>query len=129
VRRLFALALIAVVAGCGGANEPSPVDRPELLAAFSGIGEPLTLRLDMRRADPGSPVDAIFVPAAADVRKPPFEVDLFDNEDGARKNSRSAESAAGGKAEVVLHKNVIMFLAPFTAKERRKRLISALMSL
>jgi hypothetical protein len=129
VRLLLASILIALAAGCGGVTEPTPVDRSELLAAFAIIDEPLTLRLDMRSADPGSPVDAIFVPASADVSDTPFEVDLFDNEDGARKNSQSAQTAAGAKAEVVLHKNVTMFLAPAVAKERRDRLVSALKSL
>lgn len=125
----IALALVVLAAGCGGADGPSPVDRSQLLAAFAGSDEPLTLRLDMRRADPGSPVDAIFVPASADVPDAPFEVNLFDSEDGARTNFQSAERATGGKAEIVLHKNVSMFLAHSVAKERRDRLVSALMSL
>ena len=128
VRPLLALALVVVAAGCGGADGPTPVDRAQLLAAFAGIDEPLTLRLDMRRADPGSPVDAIFVPASADVPNSPIEVDLFDNEDGARINSVGVEKVAGARAEVVLHKNVVMLLARSVSKERRDRLVAALKS-
>jgi hypothetical protein len=130
LRPVFALVLMVLAAGCGGANEPAPVDRAELTAAFAGIDEPLTLRLDMRLADPGSVVDAIFVPASADVPDPPFEVDLFDNEDAARENSQSAERVvASEKAEIVLHKNVAMLLARSVAREQRNRLVAALTSL
>jgi hypothetical protein len=129
VRRLVAFALILLAAGCGGTDEPTPVDRPELLAVFAAIDEPLTLRLDMRLADPGSVVDAIFVPASADVPDSPVEVALFESEDGARTNSAWAEKMAGDKAEIVVQKNVSMLLTRSVARERRDRLVAALMSL
>ena len=128
MRPLLAFVLITLAAGCGGATEPTPVDRSELLAAFAGIDEPLTLRLDMRRADPGSPVDAIFVPASADVPNSPIEVDLFDNEDGARTNSAGIEKVVAVRAEVVLHENVVMLVARSAAKGLRDRLVAALKS-
>src|SRR2546426_4382813 len=82
VRWLFALALIVLATGCGGADSPTPtpVDRPELLAAFAAVNEPVRLQLDMRgQIDPfGVGVDAIFVPASwGDVPDPPFDVALF----------------------------------------------------
>ena len=128
MRPVLVVVLIALAAGCGGTTGPTPVDRSELLTAFAGIDEPLTLRLDMRRADQGSPVDAIFVPASSDVPDSPIEVNLFDNEDGARINSVGIEKVAGAKAEVVLHKNVVMLLARSVPEERRDRLVAALKS-
>jgi hypothetical protein len=128
VRPILALALVALAAGCGGADGPAPVDRADLLGVFAGIDEPLALRLDMRRADSGSPVDSVFVPASADVPDSPVEVNLFDNEDGARANFAQIKRAAGAKAEIVLHKNVVMLLAPSLSRERRDRLVDALKS-
>jgi hypothetical protein len=128
VRPLLALALVALVAGCGGDDGPTPVDRAQLLGAFAAIDEPLTVRLDMRRADAGSPVDAIFVPASADVPDSPVEVNLFDSEHGARTNSAQIETVAGAKTEVVLHKNVVMLVARSLAREQRDRLVAALKS-
>lgn len=57
--KLLALgALLVLVPGCGG----DFVDRESVTTAFAEIEEPLTVRLDMAAADPGSDVDVIFVP-------------------------------------------------------------------
>jgi hypothetical protein len=135
VRWLFALALIVLATGCGGADSPTPtpVDRPELLAAFAAVNEPVRLQLDMRgQIDPfGVGVDAIFVPASwGDVPDPPFDVALFADAASARAASpQENESVAGDNPEIVVHKNVSLEVSRSVARERRDRLVSALRSL
>jgi len=133
VRRLFVLGLIVLATGCGGDHSPTPVDRSELLAAFAAAHEPVRLQLDMRKiGDPfGVGVDAIFVPASwGDDPEPPFGVALYADAASAREaESQENESVAGGNPEILVHKNIGLEISRSVAKERRDRLVSALMSL
>ena len=132
VRRLFALALIVVATGCGGADSPTPapVDRSELRAAFAAVDEPVRLQLDMQNDAYFGVVLAIFVPASwGDDPEPPFLVDLYADVGGARASSPKDEAVAGDNPEIVLHKNVMLEVARSVARERRDRLVTALISL
>ena len=138
VGRLFALALIVVATGCGGASSPrpAPVDRSELLAAFAAVHEPVRLMLDNRQIDEEFPefdvgLDAVFVPASwPDDPDPPLLVDLFDDAASSRAaSSQENEAVAGDNPEILVHKNVSLEVARSVARERRDRLGTALMSL
>ena len=135
VRRLFALALLVVATGCGGAGSrtTTPVDRSEVLAAFAAVDEPVRLMLDEREVDDPFDVglDAVFFPASwGDVPDPLFLVDLFDDAASARATSTQAnESVAGDNPEILVHKNVSLVVSRLVSKARRDRLVAALMSL
>jgi len=124
--------LIVLATGCGGADSPTPtpVDRSELLAAFAAVDEPVRLVLDLRIDPYFGVLPAIFDPASwPDVPDPPFEIALFADAGGARASSPKNESVAGENPEIVLHKNVELDVARSVPRERRDRLVSALMSL
>jgi len=131
-RTLALLTLVAFVSGCGGQGEPGPIDRKAVTKAFSRIGEPLTIRLDLQAADPdstASSVDVIYVPASADVPAAPFEVALFDDEDAARERALWMEAVSGGTLDIVRRKNAIMTLRPSVSARQRDKLIATLASL
>jgi hypothetical protein len=56
-------------------------------------------------------------------------VDLYADVGGARASSPKDEAVAGDNPEIVLHKNVVLEVARSVARERRDRLVTALMSL
>ena len=131
VPRPFALAVIVLATGCGGADSltPTPVDTSEVLAAFAAV-DPVRLQLDIRNDSYFGVLPATFVPESwPDVPDSPFEIDLFADADGARASSAEDESVAGEDPEIVLHTNVRLVVAHSVARERRDRLVSALKSL
>jgi hypothetical protein len=134
VLRLLALALVVLATGCGGADSatptPTPVDRSELLAAFAAVDEPVRLGLDMQVDAYFGVLPAMFIPASwPDSPDPPFDIALFADVGGARRNSPDNESVAGDNPEIVVHKNVVLEVARSVPRDRRDRLVSALMSL
>jgi hypothetical protein len=108
-----------------------PVDRSEVLAAFAAVDEPVRLQLDIQVDSYFGVIPGIFVPASwGDDPDPPFMVALYADVDGARENSSPTnESVAGENPKIVVHKNVVLEVARSVARDRRDRLVSALMSL
>jgi hypothetical protein len=132
--RLFALALIVLASGCGGADSatptPTPVDQSEVLAAFAAGGVPVRLQLDLENRPYFGVTPAVFVPASwGDVPDPPFTVALYADAGGARAYSPKNESVAGDNPEMEIHKNVELEISRSVPRERRDRFVAALKSL
>jgi hypothetical protein len=66
---VFAVAVAVAIEGQTGTDL---VARSSVTTAFARVGEPLTVRLDMAQADPGSPVNVIYVPQGLHAPQPPF---------------------------------------------------------
>ena len=103
--------------------------RPQLGDNAPFARAPLTVRPDMARADPRSPVDVIYVPEAEDVPEPSFEVDVFEEPRSAREHARLVGSVAGPDTEVEQWKNVLLVFSTSVSDERRERIVGALRSL
>ena len=106
-----------------------PLSRGVVMEWFARKGEPLVLRLDVAAGDPGSPVDAIFVPAKQDVPEPPFELTLFDDTKSAEQHAKYLEDVAGSVGQVARARNAVLLVSRMESPERRARLISMMRSL
>jgi len=127
---LALLTLVAFVSGCGGQTGPSPLDRKAVTTAFRHVGEPLKLKRDVRVAgrDAPAPLDALYVPVSADVAHAPFQVAVYDDEEGALETAQWMLEVSGGELDIVRRKNVILNLISVTGA-RRDKLILAVASL
>jgi|RhiMetdeSRZDD1v2_1073273.scaffolds.fasta_scaffold865246_2 hypothetical protein len=129
VAAMAVFAVAVVVAGASRDAGNDLVSRRSVTTAFARVGEPLTVRLDMAQADPGSPVDVIYVPEAEDVPEPPFEVDVFEAAGSAREHARLVGSVATPRTQVEHRRNVLLIVSSSVSDQRRQRLLAALRSL
>ena len=134
IRPLVILAAIAVFVGAvviaiAGRTHEDLVSRRSVTTAFARVGEPLIVRLDFARDDPGAPVDVIYVPQADDTPQPPFEVDVFKEVASAREHARSVRRVVGSANEVEQQKNVLLIFSSSMSNQRQERIIGALKSL
>jgi hypothetical protein len=123
---VFAVAVAVAIEGQTGTDL---VARSSVTTAFARVGEPLTVRLDMAQADPGSPVNVIYVPQGLHAPQPPFEVDVFKVAGSAAEHARLVGSVAGPGTEVEQRKNVLLIFSSSVSDQRRERIVGALRSL
>ena len=90
----------------------------------------MRLELDMAKADPGSPIDSLYVARDEfETDAGPFSVVLLEDEDSAAAHAADVQALYGPDGYVVRERNVVLFVVPPVGTARRLRLVAVLKSL
>ncbi len=83
----------------------------------------------MRKADPGSPIDVIYVSGDDDDSDPALELTIFKRKRSAMRHASLLEETTGFDKEVVRVNNAILVLSRSIPDSREDRLVTALKSI
>jgi hypothetical protein len=116
-------------AACTGDDDSGQLaSRQTVVRAFEAAGEPVRLKLDVAKAAPVSPIDAVY--SARDEFEAmfgPFEIVVLEDEESAVSHAARLEARYGSAIDIVREKNVV--LVARVEAERSERLVSILESL
>jgi hypothetical protein len=122
--------VVLALSGCyGDSRSDDLVSRKDVVEAFAAAGESVRLKLDMAKADPDSPIDALYQARGGAIEEGGFGVVVLEGHDLAARHAVSILAIGDGQIDVVRHKNIVLAVRSTMASVRRDRLVAVLESL
>jgi hypothetical protein len=115
------------LAGCIdiGSSE-ALVTRDTLEHTFEAAGEPVTISIDMAKADPTSSVDVFYVSRSRRDGEPLFELGLFEDQESARTHIVNVQATPESNLFLARERNVVLGIPSSLTRADRDRVVAIL---